>query len=61
MTAYIVPVLAALVAMCIVGFVWYGPLFGKAWSKYTGIKENDKEMKKNMWKYMLKNQLFALI
>lgn len=29
-------ILACGVASLIIGFIWYGPLFGKAWSGYTG-------------------------
>jgi hypothetical protein len=35
----ILAVLASGVASLILGFVWYGPLFGKAWAKYTGWTE----------------------
>lgn len=31
-------VLAAGVAAMVVGFLWYGPLFGKAWMKLSGYK-----------------------
>jgi hypothetical protein len=30
-------ILASMVASVIVGFIWYGPLFGKAWMKLTGM------------------------
>lgn len=30
---------AAGVASMVVGFIWYGPLFGKTWMKLTGKKE----------------------
>ena len=29
-------ILASGIASLILGFVWYGPLFGKAWAGYTG-------------------------
>ncbi|HKC14956.1 MAG TPA: DUF1761 domain-containing protein [Patescibacteria group bacterium] len=32
-------VLAAAVAAMAVGYIWYGPLFGKTWIKLTGAKE----------------------
>lgn len=61
MISYVIAVIAALVGIFVVGMVWYGPLFGKKWSTYTGIKENDKDMKKNMLKYMAQNQVVSLI
>lgn len=33
-------VVAALIPL-VTGFIWYGPLFGKAWMKETGITEED--------------------
>ena len=32
-------VVIAAIASMVVGFVWYGPLFGKTWMKLTGMKE----------------------
>ena len=37
-------IVVATLAPLAVGFVWYGPLFGKAWQKETGI--SDEELKK---------------
>ena len=37
-TNYLGLLLAAVVAM-VVGYVWYGPLFGKTWMKLMGMKE----------------------
>ena len=34
-----VALIAAGIASMIVGFIWYGPLFGKMWMKMTGKKE----------------------
>ncbi|WP_046754888.1 DUF1761 domain-containing protein [Kordia jejudonensis] len=31
--------IAAALSTLVVGFLWYGPLFGKAWMKETGITE----------------------
>ncbi len=39
-------VIAATVASIVIGFVWYGPLFGKAWAKEMGWSEADMEAKK---------------
>lgn len=42
-------VLAAAVAAMAVGFVWYGPLFGKPWMKLKGYtKESMEKAKKGM-------------
>lgn len=43
-------IVAAAVASFVVGWLWYGPLFGKTWMKLTGMKEmgNKDEMPKNM-------------
>ena len=35
----ILAILASGIASLILGFVWYGPLFGKAWAGYTGWTE----------------------
>lgn len=44
-----VAVLLAGVASMVIGFIWYGPLFGKMWMKLSGItKEKIEEGKKNM-------------
>ena len=37
---YVAVVLSAVAAM-IVGSIWYGPLFGKAWMKLVGISKDD--------------------
>ena len=34
-----VALIAAGVASMVVGFIWYGPLFGKVWMKLSGLKE----------------------
>jgi hypothetical protein len=34
-------ILVAALTTLIIGFVWYGPLFGKAWMKETGLTEED--------------------
>lgn len=45
---YVSVVVAALIPM-VAGFVWYGPLFGKAWMKLSGVSREDvKEANKNM-------------
>lgn len=34
-------ILVAALSTLLVGFVWYGPLFGKAWMAETGFKEEE--------------------
>ena len=34
-------VLAAAVSSMLVGFLWYGPLFGKTWMKLAGVSMSD--------------------
>jgi hypothetical protein len=34
-------ILVAALTTLVVGFVWYGPLFGKVWMKETGLTEED--------------------
>ena len=42
-------VLIAAVASMIIGYVWYGPLFGKQWMKLSGVTQGDIEAgKKDM-------------
>jgi hypothetical protein len=36
-----VAVLVATAALMVFGFVWYGPIFGKAWSRANGIEMNE--------------------
>lgn len=35
----ILPILASGIASLLIGFIWYGPLFGKPWAAYTGWTE----------------------
>ncbi len=35
----IIPIIVAALATLTVGFVWYGPLFGKAWMKENNFTE----------------------
>lgn len=39
----IVPIIIAVVAMHIIGFIWYGPLFGKQWMRVIGKDPANKE------------------
>ena len=43
-----VAVLVAAIASFVLGFLWYGPVFGKQWMKYTGMTvERMKSVSKN--------------
>ena len=37
---------AAVVAMNVIGFLWYGPLFGKMWMELVGMTKKDAEKAK---------------
>ena len=52
-------VLAATVAAIVVGFLWYGPLFGKTWMRLMGMGK--KKMDKNMKKEMMKSYIILVI
>jgi len=40
-------IIAAAIASMLIGWLWYGPLFGKQWMKLAGLKKSDmKKMKK---------------
>ena len=53
---WIIP-LAALIPM-VIGFLWYGPIFGKAWMKETGMTE-EKAKEGNMMVTMGLSYLFS--
>jgi hypothetical protein len=59
---YYAVLFAAILAM-ILGFVWYGPLFGKAWMQLVGITEKDMNdtMKNGMAKTYLMMMVAALV
>jgi hypothetical protein len=38
-------VLAAAVVSMVLGFVWYGPLFGRKWARLSGLSSNAMKMK----------------
>ena len=44
---YLAVLVCAIVSM-IVGFIWYGPLFGKKWLAVTGATDLDLEARKKM-------------
>jgi hypothetical protein len=40
---HVLGVLLAIVASCVVGFLWHGPLFGRQWMVYNNITPPKKE------------------
>ncbi len=44
---YLAVVVCAVLAM-VIGFIWYGPLFGKLWMRTYGIAAMDEEKRKEM-------------
>ncbi|MBI2026526.1 MAG: DUF1761 domain-containing protein, partial [Deltaproteobacteria bacterium] len=55
---YVAVIVAAIVSMGI-GFLWYGPLFGKAWIKLSGMSMKDMDAAKK--KGMAKTYVIAFI
>lgn len=33
----------AVVAQTVIGFLWYGPIFGKAWMNFSNMSESDRQ------------------
>ena len=60
-----VAIIVAVVANFILGFIWYTPLFGKAWGKEMGMDPNEKPdggaMAKGMISMIIGNFLFAYV
>lgn len=56
-------VMVAGIAATVVGFLWYGPLFGKPWSKMMGFtpEKMDEAKKKGMGKAYAVNFIGALV
>jgi hypothetical protein len=55
-------VLLAAVAFMVVGFLWYGPLFGKRWAKLKGFTEESmKKGQKEMPKWYIVSFVLGLI
>ena len=54
------PLLVAALVPTVIGFLWYGPLFGKPWMKSTGMTE-EKMKSANMPMVFGLSLLFALI
>jgi len=49
MINYILILVCAMLSM-VIGFVWYGPLFGKKWVEIVGATDMDMEARKKMQK-----------
>lgn len=47
---YVAVVLSAIFAM-VVGYIWYGPLFGQTWMKLVGISKESLKKKKMLTPY----------
>ena len=55
-------VLAAAVASIVLGFIWYGPLFGRQWLRLSGFSDKQmKKMKENSQKGMIKTYTVMVI
>jgi len=51
MTIHYLPVLVCAVVAMVLGFIWYGPLFGKKWMEILGVDlQEDPEKKAEMQK-----------
>ncbi len=60
---YLAVLVCGVIALAL-GFVWYGPLFGKKWLQITGADKADmarrEEMMKGVWKLYLTQFALAL-
>lgn len=56
-------VLTATVTSLIVGWLWYGPVFGQSWMRLTGLKKGhiEKTKREGMWKVYVVNFLSTFI
>jgi hypothetical protein len=57
-------ILVATVAAFMVGWLWYGPLFGKPWMALMGISPdhmNSPEMRGQMWKVLVGGFVVTLV
>jgi len=57
---YMAILVASVVAM-VIGFIWYGPLFGKPWSKLMGWGEMTPEKMKEMQKKAMPAYIVSFI
>ena len=54
-------ILGAGIASMIIGFVWYGPLFGKPWSKIMGWGDRTKEQIQEMQKKAMPGYIVSFV
>ncbi len=58
-------IIVAAIAQFVFGAIWYMPLFGKLWGKIHGFDqvppEQQKEMMKGMWKFLVVQFIFTLL
>jgi len=58
-------VLVCTILTLVIGFIWYGPIFGKKWMEITGADKMDmerrKEMMKGVWKLYIAQIALALL
>ena len=58
-------VIVCAIAAMPVGFLWYGPLFGKAWARHVGLEDMEKPgggaMAKSMVLYALGSLMIAFV
>ena len=52
---------AAVIANFILGALWYGPLFGKAWAKEVGIGDSNMPSKNDMMRAMILTVIGAFL
>ncbi len=58
----ILAIILSLVAVFVIGFVWYGPLFGKAWMFANNIPEDaDKNMKASSFALNIFGSLLMIV
>jgi hypothetical protein len=55
------PVVISVVASMILGFLWYGPFFGKIWMRYMGITPKRAEEYKKSGKSMASSYVLMII
>jgi hypothetical protein len=59
---HFLPVIVVAIIHMVIGFLWYGPVFGKHWMILMGFsKEKMEEAKKNGGKGMTKNYIIAFL
>jgi len=56
-----VAIVAAAIAQFVVGFLWFGPVFGKTWAKAEGYSSADMKKKKGMTKTMVLHFVTSLL